>query len=402
MTAGEWGKAVELLNTFSEPDIGGQIKDCAPEHRVDLWVAAHDTHPRIYDAIATIDPEAAYAAAVKATAWGRAAAYLEVADDDTIKSRAQALDREQRASIRAALNDAAHRARKALLEVDLDAAMTAGEWAKAAELLNAFTDEDIAEWALGLPPDRRAAMLAAAPPARVRTALVRCLLEDAITAGKWADAANLLGELTDVEITTRVGALNPDQRRLLMAAAREHGSPALFDRIAGDARSGPGPTPAAGQVFGRTGFSQSFLHNTTPHGSYVSPIRITFDPDPAVCVCDDIGFVQTVRIVDTGTNHNRDPIVGQRDRLNDHQEAVDRFPHRSIGYYGRTNADTAESHLHPGHCPPPEQAWMTIPHTIHDRQSSGFDSAVEKWNEQASGPAGGRAHPDQQPLPSFH
>lgn len=323
------------------------------------------------------------------------------------------------------------------------------DWPAAAAALATVDDERLRREARALAPDDRAALLAAVAPGdhRVRAALLDVSFDDAVAAGDWPAAAEALNGFSDTDIAERTAHLDADSLRQLLAAARVHPRLAGGGRIV-TAGQGTAAAPGKGQLFGRIEIHQEIGSPGFPGGRYYSPVEIRFHPDPEVCDCDEIAFVQTVRTVATGTNESRQPPGKLRERLNADQEGVDRFHTQKQGWYGRSNSDENQEQMTPGNSLVPTPAVMSdhpsstmpsttwtfetaviartgpqantvyatvrwgfvvdevnavtaLPIAVEDRISPGFATAVDAWNRQAAGPEGGRTHPDQQRLPTF-
>jgi hypothetical protein len=271
LKANTWPVAANLLNAFSDPDIKTRVGALTRPQRIDLYVAAP---PRIAGIVLTSDREAAYQGDIRKADWAAAAIHLAGFNDAEIDTRAKAMTAAQRASIRGACAPDNHRVRRPLLDLDFKAAVTANDWAGAANLLNAFNDPDITtrvgalkgpqrinlyvaanvrigdivavvdresayqgdlrkpDWVRAavhlagfgdaeiatrvkaLTSAQRTSMIAACAAGnhRVRRALLDVEFKAAVAAGDWAGAANLLNAFNDPDITTRVRALTPAQR----------------------------------------------------------------------------------------------------------------------------------------------------------------------------------------------
>jgi hypothetical protein len=197
-------------------------------------------------------------------------------------------------------------------------------------------------------------------------------------------------------------------------------------------------------------------HTETPHSAasagsgYSFEINIAFTPNPKVVTCDEISFVQTSRVVQPGTNTNKEYMEPQNSRRNANNEAVDRIKTRKQGWYGYNNDGTHASTITPGKSSTtpviaakfydkPSDAMTNVSFnfetaviaksgsqanlvysvikwgfdvdaagavtahtvTVEDRVSAGFGTAVDAWNKQAAGPAADRNAPDQVALPTF-
>src|SRR5262249_43681684 len=140
--AADWPKAAESLNGLDSAGIATQVGGLSHAERMDLYrgaIAAMSgvSRDRVNGAIAAADLPAAYDAAMRPPQeWAKAAEHLNGFNDADINARIAALSPADRTSLRQACPEWAHRVRGPLLVAEFGTAKAAGEWAKAAELLN--------------------------------------------------------------------------------------------------------------------------------------------------------------------------------------------------------------------------------------------------------------------------
>ena len=178
-------------------------------------------------------------------------------------------------------------------------------------------------------------------------------------------------------------------------------------------------------------------------------IRITFTPVPSLVKADEIGFIQTVRVVDRKTGENRDPERAIQNRHTVTHSGIDRFAGKTQGWYGLEDDETAASTVEPWKRATPDDpavmydkpgaaltdvrwefetaavsrvgpdrgtvyavvSWgmevddqlgvtFLVPR-IFNKVTADFEAAVAKWNEQAVGPKEQRNAVGQAPLPTL-
>lgn len=286
---------------------------------------------------------------------------------------------------------------------------------------------------------------------RARVAQLEADYAAAITPpADWVRAATLLNAYNDDDIRRKVDALTPDQRRQMEAGARQATAIGSGDRVLGALRTQTGTRQ--GQIFGTVATTGTPQSATTPGGAYGFVFTLTFTHDASVVNATQIAFVQTSRVVTTGTNTNREYMEPQNSRRNSRQEAIDRQAGNAFGWYGFGNNGQPNPHLaniRTGSAPTPlTPAWLydrpsdnmtnvsfefetsvicrqgaqanlvysvvhwgftvdnagavtAIPVRVEDRPTAGFGEAVTAWNTQAAGPSAGRNAPSQQALPAF-
>ncbi len=346
--------------------------------------------------------------------------------------------------------------RIAQLNTDYTAAVSTVNWPRVAVLLNAYNQPDQQTRLEALQLDQLTALKQAADqlgwPALIaiietrRVAQLNIDYTGAVSANKWIRAAELLNAFSDSDIQARIATLLPDQRVQLLSGTRQATTIGTGDRIISRLRTAG--APVAGRIFGTVAVAQT-VTDGSPGSAYTSPITITFTPNPALCKSIQISYVQTVRIVTTGTTTSRDVIAGHAGRLTASQQAVDRIPGRSSGWYGFNNDGTTAANVTSGSSPTPlanavlrdQPSWdqpnltwefetsviakqgadaglvysvihwgFSVDASLHltalpvredDRPTHDFEEAVAAWNRQAAGPAATRSDPNQQPLPAF-
>jgi hypothetical protein len=262
----------------------------------------------------------------------------------------------------------------------------------------------------------------------------------------WVQAATLLNAYNDHDLDIKIGLLTPDHKVQMMAGARQASAIGTGDRIISRLHTSTGR--AQGAIFGTVTTSQQ-PEPGLAGGGYAFVFRITFHPDPSVVNATKIGFVQTSRVVQPGTNTNKEYMEPQNSRRNANQEAIDRVPGRKFGYYGMNNDRSPGGNVTFGSAPAtptdatfydrPSDAMLNVsfnfetavvaiegaqanlvysvvhwgfdvdgsgnltahPVTVEDRPTAGLATAAQAWNTQAAGPAAGRNDPNQQALPAF-
>jgi hypothetical protein len=452
--AGKWSDASTLLNGFNAADIAERVGGLSSAQRIELYVASPDWAKPVLDAIATADLDAAFKGAIRKNDWQRVAVLLNGFNDADIDARVKALSAADRASLRGAIPEWAHRVRRPLLDLDYQDAVKSGKWSDAATILNGFNDADIEARVNALTPPQREALRAATPDwaHRVRRPLLLVDIDAASAAGDWDKAALLFNGLNDADIIARLAALGPDTLRLLDDGGRR-AMPGFSDRLHRliTAALGGGPTAEPGQQYGTLTATVGSIVNgdAATNKNYKYPITITFLPNASVVNATEIAFVQRVRLVQTGTNTNMDWDPTNQNRATPHSSSVDRLPGREQGWYGYNNTgaggnvtpwtpgspgtpatmtDTPSQHL-------PNTTWefetsaaakggadsglvyavvtwgftvdanlhiTALPTAIFNKPTGEFHQATGAWNTQASGPAANRNAPGQKPLPTFH
>jgi hypothetical protein len=262
----------------------------------------------------------------------------------------------------------------------------------------------------------------------------------------WGDAAEILNGFNDEDIERLLAGLTKQQLRQLDAGAMRQ-IPSFAGRVHGPIMARLGKQP--GQVFGRLNFLPGTPENGGgPLTAYALPVDFSFAPDADIVRATEIAYVQTVRLVHTGTNNTAEWEDPAKARQTDDKWTVDRAAGGASGFAGyQTNAQpgpytTQWSPDHPDsfatyHDRPSAQipstdwsfetavvakggadagviyascSWgfnvdensVLTPkaHKVEDKPSTAFGAAVDKWNQQAAGPVEQRNAPGQETLPA--
>jgi hypothetical protein len=271
---------------------------------------------------------------------------------------------------------------------------------------------------------------------------------------RWEREATRLNALPDADLARELAGLDQDSLRLLDdGAQRVLGSGDSRLRTAVRNRLIALGVPAARAGTGMRYGTVRATVGTIVHGDAAAgtnweyPIELWFEPVAALVDADEIGWIQTVRNVDTVTGANRSPF-GTR-RMAPDWTKVDRLTGRQQGWYGMSDAQTGGATMRLWTKGGTETAaYMTDtpsfpdgnrdfhfeaaavarkgpdvgkvyavvtwgftvdaalhvtakPTRIFNRETVGFDRAVELWNEQARLPnAADRNAPGQVELPT--
>lgn len=266
----------------------------------------------------------------------------------------------------------------------------------------------------------------------------------AVKAGDWNRAATLLNAFSEADIAVKLKALQPDELRQLDAGAlRAIG--AFAERVHRPIMSILGTSP--GQAFGKTIVVQTPKDGSGWKDDYWIRISITFDPDEKIVRAKEIGFLQAVRMTQPGQAKSYDKVPGHADRLTGELWAIDRVQGKKWAWYGVGNEGSQDTNFDPGSSPPkkaavlrdkpiwnvpnikwefetaiickegPDQGvvygvvlwgfdvdagWAVTPHQwrMTDKPSASWRAAVAAWNAQAA-TWFYRSDKDQQPLPQF-
>jgi hypothetical protein len=262
----------------------------------------------------------------------------------------------------------------------------------------------------------------------------------------WGDAAEILNGFNDEDIERLLAGLTKQQLRQLDAGAMRQ-IPSFAGRVHGPIMARLGKQP--GQVFGRLTFLPGSPENGGgPLTAYALPVDFSFAPDADIVRATEIAYVQTVRLVHTGTNDTAEWEDPAKARQTDDKWTVDRAAGGASGFAGyQTDAQpgpytTQWSPDHPDsfatyHDRPSAQipstdwsfetavvakggadtgviyascSWgfsvdencVLTPkaHKTEDKPSAAFGAAVAKWNQQAAGPVAERNAPGQEALPA--
>ena len=199
---------------------------------------------------------------------------------------------------------------------------------------------------------------------------------------------------------------------------------------------------------GTWSISQNNSDGADSSSEYQSVVEIKFDPDPKQVTCDELAFVQNVRLIDTsGKSVAARPNF--KNRVTAKGWTIDRLDQNKYGWYAYNNDGSPGGNVTPGKSPKPKKpaelrdkpGW-SVPNVVFDFEtcaickggvdaskvygcytwgfdvdgsnkltsrartaldgpSAEFTDAVAKWNAQAAGDAAKRNDPDQQPLGPF-
>ena len=263
----------------------------------------------------------------------------------------------------------------------------------------------------------------------------------------WGLAAEILNGFDDADIQRLLGGLSKQQLRELDAGAMRR-IPSFAARVHDPILAKLGKQP--GSVFGRLNFLPGNAESGGgPMTAYALPVDFSFAPDADIVRATGIAYVQTVKLVHTGTNDDADWQDASKRRQTDDHWAVDRADGGQSGFAGyQTNAQAgphvtewspsapegfATYHDRPSAQVPSTDwsfetavvgkggadegvvysscAWgFTVDancvltpkaHKVSDKPSGSFGAAVDKWNQQAAGPAEQRNAPQQEALPQM-
>jgi hypothetical protein len=263
----------------------------------------------------------------------------------------------------------------------------------------------------------------------------------------WGLAAEILNGFNDEDIQRLLAQITSkkDLRELDAGAMRQ--IPGFAGRVHGPIMAKLGKQP--GEVFGRLNFLPGQPENGGgPLIPYAFPVTFSFAPDADIVRATKIAYVQTVRLVHTGTNDDADWQEESKRRQTPDHWAVDRATGGQSGFGGFTSNEQPGQHAtewtpafpegfavyedRPSAQVPstdwsfetavvakagPDEgviysscSWgFTVDennvltpkkHKITDKPSGAFGAAVDKWNQQAAGPVEHRNAPNQQALPS--
>jgi hypothetical protein len=201
--------------------------------------------------------------------------------------------------------------------------------------------------------------------------------------------------------------------------------------------------------YGRWTISQSNTDAASAGGMYESDVDITYNPEKSKVNCDEIAFVQNVRILDKATKKSAEYMPNYVNRMTGSGWTLDRIDKRKYGWYGYNDNGKPSGTVSPGSSPSPHRA-ATLADTPRDNLSNvtwgfetcaickdgtdlskvygcslwGFDvdannklksqtpslvdaptaefnESIKQWNIQAKGPAAKRNAPDQVELGPF-
>jgi hypothetical protein len=265
---------------------------------------------------------------------------------------------------------------------------------------------------------------------------------DAKAKGNWGDAAEILNGFNEADIQRLLATLNKNQLRQLDAGAMRQ-IPSFAGRVHDPIMAKLGKPP--GSVFGKLNVLAGQPMSGNP---YALEMQFSFAPDADIVRASAIAYIQTVRLVHTGTNDDADWQKESKARQTDDHTAVDRSTGGQSGYAGYTsdaqpgpNATEWNPSAPDGFATYTDRPSASVPSTdwsfetavvgkggadegvvysscswgfmvdenyvltpkapkISDKPSGTFGAAVDKWNQQAAGPAEQRNAPDQQKLPA--
>jgi hypothetical protein len=258
----------------------------------------------------------------------------------------------------------------------------------------------------------------------------------------WGDAAEILNGFDDADIQRLLAQLDKNQLRQLDAGAMRQ-IPGFAGRVHGPIMAELGKAP--GSVFGRLNVLAGQPMSGNP---YALEMQFSFAPDADIVRASAIAFVQTVRLVHTGTDDDADWQKESKSRQTGDHTAVDRATGGQSGYAGYTsdaapgpNATEWNPDSPSGFATYTDRPSAAVPSTdwsfetaavgkggadegvmysscawgftvdenlvltpkapkVSDKPSGAFGAAVDKWNQQAAGPVGDRNAPNQEKLPS--
>jgi hypothetical protein len=191
--------------------------------------------------------------------------------------------------------------------------------------------------------------------------------------------------------------------------------------------------------------TQNNINGASATRGYTSEASITFTPDDTMH-CDEISFVQAIRMADTASGTSFDTRPHVPDRQTASGWALDRVEDRKYGWYGYNNDGRPAGGISAGSAPSPltpatmidspgfnkpNTTWQfescaicrsgTDANKVYDclhwgftvdgqnkltstktsetpAPSAEFSQTIAQWNKQAAGPAAKRNDPNQQPM----
>jgi hypothetical protein len=260
--------------------------------------------------------------------------------------------------------------------------------------------------------------------------------------GNWGDAAEWLNGFNEEDIQRLLAPLTKEQLRQLDAGAMRQ-IPSFAGRVHDPILAKLGKAP--GSVFGKLNVLAGQPQSGNP---YALEMQFNFAPDADIVRATAIAYVQTVRLVHTGTNDDADWQKESKARQTDDHTAVDRSTGGQSGFAGYTtdaqpgpNATEWNPAFPSGFATYTDRPSAAVPSTdwsfetavvgkggadegvlysscawgfmvdenfvltpkapkISDKPSGSFGAAVDKWNQQAAGPVDQRNAPNQEKLPS--
>jgi hypothetical protein len=275
----------------------------------------------------------------------------------------------------------------------------------------------------------------------------------AIAAEQWDQLAALLA-VKKPWMFKKLGTLTPEQLRWLDDAAQRANLADPWLRtwikaglVAKGAKGNKAePGMAYGKIEGKEGTVKDGDATKSPKENFEYQFQVSFWPDAAEVTADEIAFVQTVRVVNTGTGDNDSPF-GKKRMTPDHTK-VDRLTGMEQGWYGMGDDEKGGSTLKPWVKGSKDPAWMEdVPNApkgnrdyhfetsaicrkgadagkvyavvtwgftvdaqlkvtpkkvkIFNKESPEFDNAVAAWNTNAAGAEADRNAPGQKALPDL-
>ena len=149
--------------------------------------------------------------------------------------------------------------------------------------------------------------------------------------GNWGDAAEWLNGLNEEDIQRMLATLNKNQLRQLDAGAMRQ-IPSFAGRVHDPIMAKLGKAP--GSVFGKLNVLAGQPVSGNP---YALEMQFSFAPDADIVRATAIAYVQTVRLVHTGTNDDADWQKESKGRQTADHTAVDRSTGGQSGYAGYTS-----------------------------------------------------------------
>jgi hypothetical protein len=274
----------------------------------------------------------------------------------------------------------------------------------------------------------------------------------AIHAGRWEEAVELLNAFSPDDIDRKLAdpTLTPDKLKSLEVAALKRPS-GVQQRVIEKIRARSGTK--AGAAFGTLKVDEYREQHGTPRTRWAMNVRLTFTPDAAIANATKIGFLQTVRMIDIATGQPDDPIPGHKARATPGGTTIDRPGGSKSGAYAQLNEGKMDAGNVLGSSPSPlvPATFKDVPNhdkagvrwdyetavvalegpdaglvyatmtwgfevtqqalgvkevqprawAVDDKPSQEFGGAVAGWNRQATGPEGERTTPGQTPLPAL-
>ena len=271
----------------------------------------------------------------------------------------------------------------------------------------------------------------------------------------WDRVVTLAAARSSPSVVKRVAGLTVDELRYLddaIVRADQEGSwLAKVVKSEFDAKKVPEKQQAPGAGYGKVSFKNPFTEDgdatARPRKSARYGFEIDFMPNHlTVGSAEEIGFIQSVRVVDLDTGVNR--AANGKDRLASDLWHIDRLDGKDHGWYGMNDGGGGSRNLklwkksdwdEPAHMRDVpsrtrgniqfeaetaivcrkgfhagkvyatvhwgfeiDNALVVTPYEteVFNKESEAFRDSVEAWNAQAAGPEDKRNSPTQQPLPA--